>query len=197
MSAQITEAAITAAAIARAGGRSEWEDLSEDAKAISLEDARVMLQAAIPYIDYDRRPVGEFLANVDGGGVRWLNGAPAHSEKLYTSPPHVLPSHCIELRQLLIQCIEAEKKTWTGDNRIAAWTALDAMLQGFDQMSAKHPVIVPDAASILRHAAAVLDMWESNPDETGYMGDFGDAIGILELLAKHDDRPSPEDGLQN
>lgn len=185
MTMQITEAAIKSAAVARAGGRNEWEDLSEDEQETSLKDARVMLHAAMPHIAYDRRPVGEFLSNVDGGGVRWLNGAPAHGEKIYTSPPHVLPSHCIELRDLLIQCIEAEKKTWTGDKRIAAWTALDSMLQGFDAMSAKHPVIVPDAASILRQAAAVLDMWEDDPDETGYMGDFGDAVGILELLAKH------------
>lgn len=33
--------------------------------------------------------VGEFLANVDGGGVRWTHGAPAHGTKLYTRPQSV------------------------------------------------------------------------------------------------------------
>lgn len=40
-------------------------------------------------------------------------------------------------------------------------------------------------AATLRHAAAVLYMWEDDPDLTGYMGDFKDACNILELLAQH------------
>lgn len=40
-------------------------------------------------------------------------------------------------------------------------------------------------AATLRHAAAVLYMWEDDPDMTGYMGDFKDACNILELLAQH------------
>lgn len=40
-------------------------------------------------------------------------------------------------------------------------------------------------AAILRKAAAVLDMWEGDPNATGYMGDFKDACAILEVLALH------------
>ena len=40
-------------------------------------------------------------------------------------------------------------------------------------------------AATLRHAAAVLYMWEDDPNLTGYMGDFKDACNILELLAEH------------
>ena len=42
-----------------------------------------------------------------------------------------------------------------------------------------------DEAAVLRRAAAVLYMWEDDPNLTGYMGDFKDACGILELLAQH------------
>lgn len=42
-----------------------------------------------------------------------------------------------------------------------------------------------DAAAVLRGAAATLQNWEGDPNETGYMGDFGDAVAILEVLAKH------------
>ncbi len=185
MSACVTDAAIKAAAVASAGGEDEWFELSDEAQDTALEDARVMLQAALPHLAYDRRPVGEFLSSVQGGGVRWLDGPPVHAEKLYTSPPHVLPSHCVELRQLLLEAIAAEKKTWTGDNRVAAWTALDDMLRGFDQLAARRPVVVVDVAFVLRSASAVLYMWEDDPNQTGYMGDFGDACSILEILAQH------------
>lgn len=43
------------------------------------------------------------------------------------------------------------------------------------------------AAEILRRAANILCMWEGDPNETGYLGDFGDACAILELLAQHAD----------
>ena len=42
-------------------------------------------------------------------------------------------------------------------------------------------------------AAAVLDMWEGDPDETGYMGDFADACDILEILAHHTAPPAQVD----
>lgn len=42
-----------------------------------------------------------------------------------------------------------------------------------------------DEAAVLRRAAAVLDMWEGDSNQTGYMGDFKDACNILELLAQH------------
>lgn len=185
MSACVTDAAIRAAAVASAGGEDEWFELSDQAQDTAIEDARVMLQAALPHLTYDQRPVGEYLVNDQGGSVRWLNAPPAHAEKIYTSPPHVLPSHCVELRQLLLEAIAAEKRTWTGDNRIAAWTALDAMLQGFDELAARRPVVVADVAFVLRSASAVLHMWEDDPNVTGYMGDFGDACSILEILAQH------------
>ncbi len=185
MSACVTDAAIRAAAVASAGGEDEWFELSDRAQDTAIEDARVMLQAALPHLTYDRRPVGEYLLNDQGGSVRWLDGPPAHAEKIYTSPPHVLPSHCVELRQLLLESIAAEKRTWTGDNRVAAWTALDAVLHGFDELAARRPVVVADVAFILRSASAVLCMWEDDPNVTGYMGDFGDACSILEILAQH------------
>lgn len=42
-----------------------------------------------------------------------------------------------------------------------------------------------DEAAILRRAGAVLQNWEDDPNVTGYMGDFGDAVAILEVLAQH------------
>lgn len=50
---------------------------------------------------------------------------------------------------------------------------------------AAEPVRQMSEAATLRRAAAVLYMWEGNPDETNYMGDFNDACAILELLADH------------
>ena len=73
MSACVTDAAIKAAAVASAGGEGEWFELSDRAQEIALEDARVMLQAALPHLTYDRRPVGEYLADDPGGSVRWLD----------------------------------------------------------------------------------------------------------------------------
>lgn len=192
MSACVTDAAIKAAAVASAGGEGEWFELSDGAQEIALEDARVMLRAALPHLTYDRRPVGEYLADDPGASVRWLDGPPAHAEKIYTSPPHVLPSHCVELRQLLLEAIAAEKRTWTGDNRVAAWTALDAMLHGFDELATRRPLVVVDAAFVLRSASAVLYMWEDDPNLTGYMGDFGDACSILEILAQHAEKTIPQ-----
>lgn len=54
------------------------------------------------------------------------------------------------------------------------------------------PAAVPvDAAQILRDAAAVLLMWQDDPNLTGYLGDFGDACDILEILAGHATHPQP------
>ncbi|WP_414606316.1 hypothetical protein [Stenotrophomonas pavanii] len=52
-------------------------------------------------------------------------------------------------------------------------------------LAARQPVGEIDEAAVLRRAAAVLYMWEDDPNLTGYMGDFKDACGILELLAQH------------
>lgn len=52
-------------------------------------------------------------------------------------------------------------------------------------LAARQPVGEIDEAAVLRRAAAVLYMWEDDPNLTGYMGDFNDACGILELLAQH------------
>lgn len=52
-------------------------------------------------------------------------------------------------------------------------------------LTARQPVGEIDEAAVLRRAAAVLYMWEDDPNLTGYMGDFNDACGILELLAQH------------
>lgn len=59
----------------------------------------------------------------------------------------------------------------------AAWAAWQAAL------AARRPETQIGEAAILRRAAAVLDMWEGDPNVTGYMGDFKDACAILELLA--------------
>lgn len=53
------------------------------------------------------------------------------------------------------------------------------------KIAARQPVGEIDEAAVLRRAAAVLYMWEDDPNLTGYMGDFKDACGILELLAQH------------
>ena len=42
-----------------------------------------------------------------------------------------------------------------------------------------------DVSGALRQAAIVLELWEGEPDETGYMGDFNDAAQILLILADH------------
>ena len=42
-----------------------------------------------------------------------------------------------------------------------------------------------DVSEALRQAAIVLELWEGEPDETGYMGDFNDAAQILLILADH------------
>lgn len=42
-----------------------------------------------------------------------------------------------------------------------------------------------DVSGALRQAAIVLKLWEGEPDETGYMGDFNDAAQILLILADH------------
>ena len=52
-------------------------------------------------------------------------------------------------------------------------------------LAARQPGAQADEAAILRHGAAVLDMWEGDPNVTGYMGDFKDACDILEVLALH------------
>lgn len=52
-------------------------------------------------------------------------------------------------------------------------------------LTARQPAGEIDEAAVLRRAAAVLYMWEDDPNLTGYMGDFKDACGILELLAQH------------
>lgn len=52
-------------------------------------------------------------------------------------------------------------------------------------LAARQPGAQADEAAILRHGAAVLDMWEGDPNVTGYMGDFKDACAILEVLALH------------
>ncbi|MBN4945366.1 hypothetical protein JY432_04855 [Stenotrophomonas maltophilia] len=57
-------------------------------------------------------------------------------------------------------------------------------------LAARQPVREIDEAAVLRRAAAVLYMWEDDPNLTGYMGDFKDACGILELLAQHAGPPA-------
>lgn len=61
-------------------------------------------------------------------------------------------------------------------------TLLDCVVEA---LAARQPVGQIDEAAVLRRAAAVLYMWEDDPNLTGYMGDFKDACGILELLAQH------------
>jgi hypothetical protein len=46
-----------------------------------------------------------------------------------------------------------------------------------------------DSAATLRWAATILELWEGEPDETGYMGDFGDACAVLNVLADHPQQP--------
>lgn len=60
-----------------------------------------------------------------------------------------------------------------------------AMESVVKHLAARQPVGQIDEAAVLRRAAAVLYMWEDDPNLTGYMGDFNDACGILELLAQH------------
>lgn len=57
-------------------------------------------------------------------------------------------------------------------------------------LAARQPVGEIDEAAVLRRAAAVLYMWEDDSNLTGYMGDFNDACGILELLAQHAATPA-------
>lgn len=52
-------------------------------------------------------------------------------------------------------------------------------------LAARQPVGKIDEAAVLRRAAAVLDMWEGDSNQTGYMGDFKDAQAILEVLAQN------------
>ncbi len=59
------------------------------------------------------------------------------------------------------------------------------LLAAIDALAARQPGAQADEAAILRHGAAVLDMWEGDPNVTGYMGDFKDACAILEVLALH------------
>lgn len=60
-------------------------------------------------------------------------------------------------------------------------------------LAARQPVGHIDEAALLRRAAAVLDMLDGYPDETGYMGDFADACDILEILAQHTAPPAQVD----
>ncbi len=53
------------------------------------------------------------------------------------------------------------------------------------ELAARQPVGEIDEAAVLRRAAAVLDMWEGDSNQTGYMGDFKDAQAILEVLAQN------------
>lgn len=65
-------------------------------------------------------------------------------------------------------------------------SALNYSKLGWDAaLAARQPGAQADEAAILRHGAAVLDMWEGDPNVTGYMGDFKDACAILEVLALH------------
>lgn len=65
-------------------------------------------------------------------------------------------------------------------------SALNYSKLGWDAaLAARQPGAQADEAAILRHGAAVLDMWEGDPHVTGYMGDFKDACAILEVLALH------------
>ncbi|WP_242877298.1 hypothetical protein [Stenotrophomonas maltophilia] len=54
-----------------------------------------------------------------------------------------------------------------------------------DSLAARQAVGKIDEAAVLRRAAAVLDMWEGDSNQTGYMGDFKDAQAILEVLAQN------------
>ncbi|WP_447898030.1 hypothetical protein [Stenotrophomonas sepilia] len=67
------------------------------------------------------------------------------------------------------------------------WRTRDvaAVLRDYAALAARQPVGQIDEAAVLRRAATVLYMWEDDPNLTGYMGDFKDACGILELLAQH------------
>jgi hypothetical protein len=58
-------------------------------------------------------------------------------------------------------------------------------LIALSNLVAAGPVRQMSEAATLRHAAAVLYMWEDDPNLTGYMSDFEDACAILELLAQH------------
>lgn len=94
-----------------------------------------------------------------------------------------------ERAALPLQLRNGEVWHWQGDGHdfpeslacpvIMSAEALRALL------AARPPVGAFDEAAVLRRAAAVLDMWEDDPNLTGYMGDFNDACGILELLAQH------------
>lgn len=57
-------------------------------------------------------------------------------------------------------------------------------------IAARQPGAQADEAAILRRGAAVLDMWEGDPNVTGHMGDFKDACAILEVLALHAATPA-------
>ncbi len=71
-----------------------------------------------------------------------------------------------------------------------AWeTQMRPMLQAALAATGKRQV---GEAAILRKAAAVLDMWEGDPNATGYMGDFKDACAILEVLALHAAPPAQQ-----
>ncbi|MBH1736299.1 hypothetical protein I5V12_01645 [Stenotrophomonas maltophilia] len=71
------------------------------------------------------------------------------------------------------------------------WRTRDvaAVLRDYAALAARQPVGEIDEAAVLRRAAAVLDMWEGDSNQTGYMGDFKDAQAILEVLAQNAARP--------
>ncbi|MCI1124774.1 hypothetical protein [Stenotrophomonas maltophilia] len=63
-----------------------------------------------------------------------------------------------------------------------------AYMEGLEEgkkIAARQAVGKIDEAAVLRRAAAVLDMWEGDSNQTGYMGDFKDAQAILEVLAQN------------
>lgn len=63
-----------------------------------------------------------------------------------------------------------------------------AYMEGLEEgkkIATRQPVGQIDEAAVLRRAAAVLDMWEGDSNQTGYMGDFKDAQAILEVLAQN------------
>lgn len=63
-----------------------------------------------------------------------------------------------------------------------------AYMEGLEEgkkIAARQPLGETDEAAVLRRAAAVLDMWEGDSNQTGYMGDFKDAQAILEVLAQN------------
>ncbi len=121
-------------------------------------------------------PVGEFVANIDGGGVIWRNGLPSHGTKLYAGAP---PAHAQEAPASLPADVEARfEALWSGlsdSNRklVADYVKHNMPAHQPQAVAAGSPATAVDAVDVASERLA-FEAWAAKTSQTFILEQLGD-----------------------